>query len=210
MVQIHELTLGSTFDDLLVEVYNLEGTDPTSKPNDPAYIATVRDPTGYATLVYRSSNKCQPSNVKKGRYFMISGARCLSFVHNEGFLGVWLTLRHSPPGCHACQRGSMLREQACHMVLHGSFIYKTASWTYSAARHDLHTNMQARLSTGTLVPMHAPLPPAPMLMFMQPSTVATSRMHALHANVWCSMPAALPGLYSATVPCNLCTHDLHK
>jgi hypothetical protein len=82
MVRIHELTLGCSFEDLLVEVYSLDGVDPLSKPNDPAYRATVRDPTGYVTLVYRSSNKCQPSNVKKGKFYTVSGekmsAACMS------------------------------------------------------------------------------------------------------------------------------------
>ncbi len=76
VVRLHDLTLGCVFEDLLVEVYALEGADPASKPNDPAYTAIVRDPSGYCTLVYRSSNKCQPSNVKKGRYFLISGRWC--------------------------------------------------------------------------------------------------------------------------------------
>lgn len=74
-MRIQELTLGDSFDNLHVEVYSLEGVDPASKPNDPAHIAIVRDPTGYATLVYRSSNKCQPSAVKKGKFFHISGER---------------------------------------------------------------------------------------------------------------------------------------
>ncbi len=83
MVRLHELTLGCSFEDLLVEVYSLDGVDPASKPSDPAFYATVRDPTGYATLVYRASNKCQPSNVKKGRYYLVSGAHApRSSIHH--------------------------------------------------------------------------------------------------------------------------------
>ncbi|KAL6761977.1 hypothetical protein V8C86DRAFT_1785081 [Haematococcus lacustris] len=73
MVRLHELSLGCSFEDLLVEVFSLEGQDPESKPNDPAFTAIVRDQTAYCALVYRSSNKCQPSAVKKGRFFSVSG-----------------------------------------------------------------------------------------------------------------------------------------
>ncbi|MEW5311596.1 MAG: hypothetical protein WDW38_003296 [Sanguina aurantia] len=72
-MRLHELVLGSAVEDLHVEVYLLEGTDPLSKPKDPVYSAIVRDQTGYARLVYRASNKCTPSNVKKGKFYVVSG-----------------------------------------------------------------------------------------------------------------------------------------
>ncbi len=98
VVRLHDLTLGCVFEDLLVEVYNLEGADPASKPNDPAYTAVVRDPSGYCTLVYRSSNKCQPSNVKKGRYFLISGECCL-LPNPQEFQGRSSPLLRGPSVC---------------------------------------------------------------------------------------------------------------
>ena len=75
MVQLHQLSLGDRFDDMLLEVYSLNGVDAESKPRDPVYSAIVRDPSGYARLIYRSSNNCRPSNVKKGKFYMVSGAR---------------------------------------------------------------------------------------------------------------------------------------
>jgi hypothetical protein len=75
MPVLHELQLGSSFDDLLVEVFALEGVDAASKPKDPVYSALVRDPTGFARLVYRSTNKCSPSAVKKGKFYLVAGAR---------------------------------------------------------------------------------------------------------------------------------------
>lgn len=73
MVRLHELQLGDTFEDVLLEVVALEGVDPASKPKDPAYTALVRDPTAYCRLVYRSSTRCSPSNVKKGKFYLVSG-----------------------------------------------------------------------------------------------------------------------------------------
>lgn len=76
MVQLHELTLGDSVDNLLVEIHSVDGVDPESKPNDPAYKATVRDSTGYATLVYRSSNsksKQATITLKQGQPYLISG-----------------------------------------------------------------------------------------------------------------------------------------
>ncbi|KAG2495666.1 hypothetical protein HYH03_006266 [Edaphochlamys debaryana] len=73
MVRIHELSLGDSFDDLLVEVWQLEGVDPHSKPKDPVYSAIVRDPSGYCRLIYRANNSCRPSNVKRGKFYRVSG-----------------------------------------------------------------------------------------------------------------------------------------
>ncbi|GIL56706.1 hypothetical protein Vafri_12014 [Volvox africanus] len=73
MVRLHELGLGDTFEDLLVEVWQLEGVDPASKPRDPIYSAMVRDPSGYCRLIYRANNNCKPSNVKRGKFYRISG-----------------------------------------------------------------------------------------------------------------------------------------
>ncbi|KAG2438855.1 hypothetical protein HXX76_005395 [Chlamydomonas incerta] len=73
MVRLHELSLGDTFEDLLVEVWQLEGVDAASKPRDPVYSALVRDPSGYCRLVYRASNACKPSAVKKGKFYRVSG-----------------------------------------------------------------------------------------------------------------------------------------
>jgi hypothetical protein len=71
---IDQLTLGAQFEDLLVEVFSLDGVDTVSKAKDPVYRATVRDSTGFVTLVYRSSNNCSPSNIKKGKYYYVTGA----------------------------------------------------------------------------------------------------------------------------------------
>lgn len=73
MVFIHELALGTSFENLLVEVYELLGVDAVAKARDPVYLAKVVDPTGYVTLVYRNSSNCRPSNVKKGKSYLISG-----------------------------------------------------------------------------------------------------------------------------------------
>lgn len=57
-----------------MQVWQLEGVDAAaSKPKDPAYNAIVRDPSGYARLVYRANNNCRPSNVKRGKYYLLSG-----------------------------------------------------------------------------------------------------------------------------------------
>lgn len=50
--------------------------DPTSKPKDPVYSAIVRDPSGYCRLIYRANNNCRPSNVKKGKFYRMSGKMC--------------------------------------------------------------------------------------------------------------------------------------
>ncbi|GLI65240.1 hypothetical protein VaNZ11_008725, partial [Volvox africanus] len=73
MVRLHELALGDTFEDLLVEVWQLEGVDPASKPRDPVYSALIRDPSAYCRLIYRANNNCKPSNVKRGKFYRISG-----------------------------------------------------------------------------------------------------------------------------------------
>ncbi len=54
--------------------------DPTSKPKDPVYSAIVRDPSGYCRLIYRANNNCRPSNVKKGKFYRISGEEAVRGV----------------------------------------------------------------------------------------------------------------------------------
>jgi hypothetical protein len=73
MVFIHELSLGSRFDNLVVEVHELLGIDTESKPNDPVYTAIVKDATGYAKLVYRGSSSCRASAVKRSKVYSITG-----------------------------------------------------------------------------------------------------------------------------------------
>lgn len=73
MVQLHDISPGDTFKNLIVKVHSVDGKDEGSKPKDPVYLATVKDASGYATLVYRDSNNCKPSNVKRGKVYSITG-----------------------------------------------------------------------------------------------------------------------------------------
>ncbi len=73
MVHIHELTPGVEVHNLLVEMHSLDGSDGSVKPNDPIYRATVKDATGYASLVYQASPNCNPAAIKKGRNYTVSG-----------------------------------------------------------------------------------------------------------------------------------------
>ncbi|KAK9817275.1 hypothetical protein WJX72_012139 [[Myrmecia] bisecta] len=70
---IHDLALGTSFEDLLVEVVSCHGVNAKTKAENPVYSATVADATGYVTLIYRTSTNCRPSNVKKGKCYMVSG-----------------------------------------------------------------------------------------------------------------------------------------
>ena len=80
MVQIDRLVLGTDFTNLMVEVYSLEGVDPESKPEDPAHIATVGDATGFITLVFRASTACRPTQVKKGKTYLVTGETCCNSI----------------------------------------------------------------------------------------------------------------------------------
>ena len=73
MVQVDGLVLGTDITNLLVEVFSLDGVDPQSKPEDPAHLATVGDARGFVTLVYRASTACRPTQVKKGKTFLVTG-----------------------------------------------------------------------------------------------------------------------------------------
>ena len=63
---LHGLTPGQTIDDLLCEVVGDERPIDTN-PGNPAFSVLVRDQTAYATLIYRSTNACRPTDVKRGR-----------------------------------------------------------------------------------------------------------------------------------------------
>ena len=80
MIQIDRLVLGTEVENLLVEVLSLEGVDVDSKPEDPAHIATVGDATGQIRLVYRASTACRPTQVKKGKSYLVTGTYSLPFV----------------------------------------------------------------------------------------------------------------------------------
>ena len=73
MVQIANLALGLEFKDLLVEVTEVEGIDPESKPEDPAHSAIVSDATGHIRLVYRAATAIRPTQVKKSKTYLIAG-----------------------------------------------------------------------------------------------------------------------------------------
>lgn len=73
MVQIDRLVLGTEIENLLVEVFSLEGIDEASKPEDPAHKAIVGDATGQVRLVYRASTACRPTQVKKGKTYLVTG-----------------------------------------------------------------------------------------------------------------------------------------
>lgn len=73
MVQIANLVLGLEFKNLLIEVTQVEGIDPESKPEDPAHTAIVGDSTGHIRLVYRASTAVRPTQVKKGKTYLIAG-----------------------------------------------------------------------------------------------------------------------------------------
>lgn len=75
MVQIANLVLGLEFKDLLVEVTEVEGIDPESKPEDPAHSAIVSDTTGHIRLVYRAATAVRPTQVKKGKTYLVAGVR---------------------------------------------------------------------------------------------------------------------------------------
>ena len=82
---IHELSLGSRFDNLIVEVHEILGVDKESKPNDPVYTAIVKDATGYARLVYRSSNSCRALAVKRSKVYSITG-KCFPLITQSQLL----------------------------------------------------------------------------------------------------------------------------
>ena len=69
---LHELSLGDRFESLHVEVYSVDGVVPGSKPKDPVFIATVRDPSGYCVLAYRDNIAC---TLRKGKFYVVSGAQ---------------------------------------------------------------------------------------------------------------------------------------
>lgn len=122
MVQIHELTLGDSFEDLLVDVYSVAGVDPESKPNDPAYTAVVRDGTGFITFVYRASNKCQPSAIKKGKQYYVSGETTVAcsdmFLHGTSKHGRTCNCsRHAcrPAESIACAIDDIMRLCTCRL-----------------------------------------------------------------------------------------------
>jgi hypothetical protein len=73
MVQIANLVLGLEFKNLLVEVTEVGGIDPESKPEDPVHTAIVSDPTGHIRLVYRAATAVRPTVVKKGKTYSIAG-----------------------------------------------------------------------------------------------------------------------------------------
>ncbi|BDA42376.1 probable metal chaperone YciC at N-terminal half [Coccomyxa sp. Obi] len=73
MIQIDRLVLGTDIENLLVEVISLEGVDQDSKPDDPAHTAIVGDATGQIRLVYRASTACRPTQVKKGKTYLVTG-----------------------------------------------------------------------------------------------------------------------------------------
>ena len=75
MPHLHELTPGTDVKDVLVELQSIDAVEPGPRPSDPIYRATVRDATGYATLVYQASPACKPPGIKKGRMYLVSGAR---------------------------------------------------------------------------------------------------------------------------------------
>ena len=70
---LHELAPGNDFHGFLVEMHSLDDVDEQTKAHDPAYMATVKDASGNAWLVYRSSNNCRPSAIKRQKTFSISG-----------------------------------------------------------------------------------------------------------------------------------------
>lgn len=80
MVQIDRLVLGTEVENLLVEVISLEGVDIDSKPEDPAHIAIVGDATGQIRLVYRASTACRPTQVKKGKTYLVTGTQYLHLL----------------------------------------------------------------------------------------------------------------------------------
>lgn len=73
MVQIANLVLGLEFKDLLVEVTEVGGVDVDSKPEDPAHTAIVSDATGHIRLVYRAATAVRPTQVKKGKTYLVAG-----------------------------------------------------------------------------------------------------------------------------------------
>ncbi len=81
MVQIANLVLGLEFKDLLVEVTEVEGIDPDSKPDDPAHSAIVGDATGHIRLVYRAATAVRPTQVKKGKTYLIAGMGLRAHMH---------------------------------------------------------------------------------------------------------------------------------
>jgi hypothetical protein len=90
----------------LWQVYELQGMDPESKPNDPAYSAVIRDQTGYATLVYRSSARGSPLTLKRGKFFQITGTQLASNLWRwicQWWIQHWArhaaTLVHGPLAC---------------------------------------------------------------------------------------------------------------
>lgn len=56
-----------------IEVVSLDGVDKTTDPKEELHFATVRDSSGFATLVYRSTNRANETNVRKGKVFVASG-----------------------------------------------------------------------------------------------------------------------------------------
>lgn len=106
MVHIHELTPGVEVRNLLVEIHSLDGSDSSAKPNDPIFRATIKDATGYASLLYQASPTCKPAAIKKGRNYTISGkhdAICIwsSLCSTSWTMRYWRTCRLLPRSlCH--------------------------------------------------------------------------------------------------------------
>lgn len=63
--------------------------DAASKPRDPVYSAVVRDPSGYCRLIYRATNACKPSAVKKGKFYRVSGERVWGQAWERVWQQVW-------------------------------------------------------------------------------------------------------------------------
>lgn len=70
MVTLHELALGTSFEDLVVAVHRLEGPIDSAATQTTDQRVTVRDGTGFASLLYSGSGDCR---VKTGQVYKLSG-----------------------------------------------------------------------------------------------------------------------------------------
>jgi len=74
--RIHDLCTGNgDFNQLIVQAHSVDGNEDDGK-GDPFFFGTVKDETGFATLVYRNNHAqtgFKASQFKPGRYFVVSG-----------------------------------------------------------------------------------------------------------------------------------------